>query len=264
MADFVVTGASGFIGKAVCDLLARSGHRVFAVSRRLEALSSAPERASCVHLAGSSVPAEVESDPQAHAQAAETLTKKILDLRFRKVVYASSAAVYGDRAEQPRTENSPVDPRSAYARLKLAQEAAFLASGHVVARLSNVYGPGMSRENVLSRILDQLRQSGRVKLRELVSVRDYLFVSDAARALADLASSDLQGVYNVSTGKGTRVDELVSLMARLEGRTIALASETAGAPSTLVLEPRKIAEDLGWRAAVSLEEGLASLLSKVR
>lgn len=260
MRTVVVTGSSGFIGSALCARLESSGVRVLRASRG-GPLPAAPG-AVCVHLAASNDPRDIEARYKENRRESLELGRRVLGAGYARVVFASSALVYGDAEASPRREDSPLAPTSAYGRLKREVEALFGGAPHAVARISNVYGPGMSPVNVFSHILAQLRSGGGVRMRNLSSVRDYVFVSDVAEALAALATSDAAGVFNVSTGRGTRVDELVVLLARLTGRTgaSAVAEDPDPPPSVLILAPDRIARTLGWRAKISLEEGLGALI----
>jgi UDP-glucose 4-epimerase len=261
MKKYVVTGASGFIGSALCARLELSGASVKR-ARRGEPLPKIPG-AVCVHLAANNDPRDIEARYEENRREALDLAARVLDAGYSRVVFASSALVYGDAAAEPRREDSPLAPTSAYGRLKRDVEALFADGPHAVARISNVYGPGMSPVNVFSHILGQLRASGEVRMRNLSSVRDYIFVADAADALAALAAADAKGVFNVSTGRGTRVDELVSALARLSGRAgaSAAAEDPNPPPSVLILDPSRLAGALGWRAKIPLEKGLGTLIS---
>lgn len=259
MRTVVVTGAAGFIGRALCERLERDGGRVLRVLRG-QALPEAPG-AACVHLAGSSAASKAAADEEGSRREARGLVERVLSAGYARVVLASSAAVYGDASPEPRREDSPTAPATAYARLKLSLEPLFAAPPHAVARLSNVYGPGQSPQNALSDILRQLPGDGTVRLKgPSGAVRDYLFVDDAADGLARLALSDETGVFNLSTGRGTSVARLVELLAASRGLPAPrIAAPGSTAASILVLDPARAAERLGWTARTSLEDGLKAL-----
>lgn len=273
----VVVGASGFLGSAVCSVLADAGASVVAASRGSGTKHPDPRLASCgierlgehagavcLHLGGSSDPADIAMRFDEHLKEAEEAAEKIIRAGFSRVVLASSAAVYDDSSPEPRAEESPVNPATAYGRLKRRMEEMFSSSGGAIARISNVYGPRMQANNVIPEIARQLESGDRVRLRNLTGIRDYLFVSDAARALAELTRADLKGVYNVSTGRGTSVDELITAVGRALGRERVAREAVAdsGRLSALVLNPAKIRRDLGWQPQVSLADGLRYLAKK--
>lgn len=260
MKRVVVTGASGFIGKAVCGKLELAGAEVLRVpSSEVPRWASMPD-AVCVHLAANNDVAQLESRYELRRDEAAALARQLLEKGFQRIVFASSALVYGDAEETPRTEDSPLKPTTAYGRLKGELEGLF-GPNAACARISNVYGPGMSSKNVFSDILRQLRAGGLVKVRNLTSVRDYIHVDDVADALTALALGAEAGAFNVSTGRGVGVRELVSLAARAHGKENVRveAAEELSAASHLVLDPGRLAAACGWRARIRLEEGVAAL-----
>ena len=263
MKRVVVTGASGFIGRPLCARLERAGAEVLRVrSGALAELPAQPE-AVCVHLAANNDSEDLEKRYEASREEAAALARQVLGKKFRRVVFASSALVYGDAEKSPRTETSALRPTTAHGRLKAELEEIFSAADCVRARISNVYGAGMSPNNVFSRILRQLQSGDRVRLRNLASVRDYIHVDDVADALAALALGTPAGAFNVSTGRGASVGELAALAARAHGKENAVieAEDELERPSTLVLDPGRLADACGWRARVRLEEGVAALVA---
>lgn len=261
MKRVVVTGASGFIGRAVCGRLELAGMEVMRVpSGAVPRLPPMPD-AVCVHLAANNDVADLGIRYEACRDEAAALARQVLEKGFQRVVFASSALVYGDAEEAPRAEDSPLKPTTAYGRLKAELEGLFSAPGCARARIANVYGPGMSSKNVFSDILRQLQGGGFVKVRNLTSVRDYIHVDDVADALTALALGAASGVFNVSTGRGVSVRELIALAARAHGKenTRVEADEEISISSTLVLDPGNLAAVCGWRARIRLEEGVAAL-----
>ena len=261
MKRVVVTGASGFIGRALCARLEHAGAEVLRVpSNAVAALHAMPE-AVCVHLAANGDAQDVENRYAQRRDEATTLARQLLQKKFRRVIFASSAHVYGDAEQAPRSEESALLPTTAYGRLKAELEKLFSQAGHARARISNVYGVGMSVNNVFSRILRQLQSGDRAQVRNLASVRDYIHVDDVASALAALALGTPAGVFNISTGRGASVGELAALIARACGKPNARVEAEAElkSPSTLVLDPRLLFSACGWRARIRLEEGVAAL-----
>lgn len=258
MATVVVTGASGFIGTALCAELKKSDCAVIPAKR--DALPSAPG-AACVHLAASSDPADIERRPDEHLREGLELARRVLAAGYGRIVYVSSSHVYGDAVEAPRAETETPAPSNAYGRLKLSLEGLFQGPGRTIARVANVYGPGMSPINVFSHIAAQLGTGQPVRVRNLVSARDYIHVEDAAAALRTLALGKLDGVFNVGTGRGTRVDELIRLLAAARGlpEPAMEAPEWKGGPSSLVLDPSKLRRETGFEPRVRLEQGLGAL-----
>jgi UDP-glucose 4-epimerase len=185
--------------------------------------------------------------------------------RWEHLVYASSAAVYGDAEPAPRRTDEAIAPRGAYAEAKATNEHAVLAAGGTVARLANVYGPGMAPNNVLADILRQIPGEGPLTLRALAPVRDYLWIDDAAAGLAALATAREAGAFNLGTGIGTSVGELARkalVTAGQSGRPV-VASEASDPASHLVLDVADTAARVGWSPAVALDDGLRRLMDRV-
>ena len=271
----LVTGASGFIGRALVRTLLQRGWDVVGASRKPSAHASDaslvdygaldPHRDRiCFHLAAARDPEDTERQPD----TALALLRDLLRTGFPRLIFASSAAVYGDRTAERHREDGPTDPRSAYARFKLACETPVLEHGYTVARIANTYGAGMSPRNVLSHILQQL--PGRlVEVRDAGAVRDFVHVTDVADALVALGAAapedDGAGVFNVGTGVGTRVDDLALALARHTGAgkpELRASAPAAEAASTLVVDPSRVYARLGWRAHLSLEQGLERLVQE--
>ena len=120
----------------------------------------------------------------------------------------------------------------------------------------------MSPETVLSSLLRQIPGRGDLRVRNRSPVRDFVHVEDVARGLADLALSGLEGTFNIATGIGTSVGDLAAYVAKQAGESdrevVAIAPNPA--PSWLVLDPTKMREAMGWKAAIGLLQGVEDLV----
>jgi UDP-glucose 4-epimerase len=181
---------------------------------------------------------------------------------FSRVVYASSAVLYGDQEQSLRKVGDPVYALDAYTRLKLASENAVLARDGIVARLVNLYGSGMAEGNVLSTILGQIWQDGPVRVLDETPVRDFLWIDDAARALSLMATGEASGVFNVGSGQGVSIRELANLVLDAAGQADRPVESvrTGSRFSRLVVDIAQTKEVLGWYPAVSLVEGISTLV----
>lgn len=276
----VVTGASGFIGRHVVEALHTRGHEVIAVSRtsghgilRQESYDELPEGDAVIHLAESNNRnATGREGEEAASKSLQTL-ERILRKPFRKVLYASSAAVYGDQFSGARVETDSVFPSSIYAELKLASEAAVLGrqnGGGIVCRLTNVIGPGMSEANVLSKILSQLGSTEPVEVFALSPIRDFIWVADAAKAIVALIEGERTGVFNIGTGIPTSIGELAEMAINAAGQAGREIREVNGSMlqgnvgakigSNLVLDIQKIREEVGWMPKQDLAKSIEILV----
>lgn len=268
----VVTGATGFLGRYLMDCLAQRGLQALGVSRRpspgllqVERYEDAPGGDILVHLAESSDRAYAQAEAPRYEESALATLEHLQAKGFARVIYASSAVLYGDKEASPRKVGDPVHETDAYTRLKLASESAVLARNGAVARLANLYGPGMAQGNVVSTILGQLGQDGPVRVMDATPVRDFLWIQDAARALTEMATGSSCGIFNVGSGRGVSIRELaveILAAAKQEGREV--ESIRSGAFSSLVLDIAQTEATLGWRPAVTLAKGVSLLVESNR
>jgi UDP-glucose 4-epimerase len=173
--------------------------------------------------------------------------------------------VYGDHSPAPHPESDPPEPSDAYTRLKLRCEARVLEARGVVLRVSNVYGPGMAPNNVVSTVLAQASGDGPLQVLDETPRRDFVWIDDVAEALARAVERAVgPAIINIGSGVGTSVGELARLMLRLTGHSErpVVSTRPSGAPSSVVLDATEASAALGWRATTSLEEGLRHLLEQ--
>ncbi len=195
------------------------------------------------------------------------------------VVYASSAAVYGDNPDVPLREDASLRPLSPYGADKASNELQARAGAEVHGlasvglRFFNVYGPrqraGDPYSGVISTFRDRLaRRQPLVLHGDGGQSRDFVYVGDVVRAMVAameaLRSGRLTGasVYNVCTGRAVTVAGLAQAMMRATGVTVPIehAPARAGDIRRSVGCPERAAAELGFRAEVPIEDGLRHLL----
>lgn len=296
MARVLVTGGAGFVGSHVVDRLVAGTDEVAVVddlsTGKRENVNAAadlvcvsicsPELAdvvarfrpaAVVHCAAQSSLARSMEDPLADAAVNILGTLNLLNCcresRVQRVVYASSAAIYGQPACLPVTEDQPLAPLSAYGLSKLAGEryvvllAREFGYTFAVLRYANVYGPrqpAVGEAGVVASFIGRLRR----RLPPQVygdgeQTRDFLYVGDAAQAtvLAVRATGDL--VLNVGTGVETSVNALLRTLQGMMRSGLAPERDPArpGDLRRSRLDSGQAQKILGWRPLVSLEDGLA-------
>lgn len=194
--------------------------------------------------------------------------------KVQKVVYSSSASVYGDALEIPMTEEHPYNNRTFYGATKIAGEHLLASLGHrygldwVGLRYMNVYGPRQDYKGayvaVMMKMLDAIDAGERpVVYGDGSQQYDFVEVSDVARANLLALLAPVSGrCYNVGRGLGTTIDELARLLLRLTGSSLEVEYRPAG--QTFVTNrigcPKAAEQDLGFRWSVDLEEGMARLI----
>ena len=187
-----------------------------------------------------------------------------------RVVQASSSSVYGAAAALPTPEDTPPRPASPYAVSKLAAEhyarvhAELFGLSTLSLRLFNVYGPGQSPDGpyaqLVPRALAALRTgAGPVVYGDGTQSRDLVYVEDVARAFLAALDGTAVGVLNVGSGRGTTVLDVIAAAGRalgIEDVAPRFQPERPGDVPHTCADARAVEATLGWRAEVSLEDGL--------
>ena len=263
--EIVVTGASGFVGRALVSQLLRNGFSVTGLSRRrtsgitfVENYTEAPvlDGAILVHLAQSRDTSGGFSDEDIE------LCRILSTKPWRHIIYASSAVVYGDDRDYPRRPDEAILVSSDYARVKLACEKIISTAGGTCLRLTNLFGPGMGTNTVISDILRQIPGEGPLILRDAMPIRDFLWIEDAASCLISACQILPGEILNVGSGKGMAVGDIAQQALALAGESSRPVASvmSSGRQSCLRLDISKTRAVLNWAPAVDISTGLLSLL----
>jgi UDP-glucose 4-epimerase len=308
MGKVLVTGAAGFIGSHTCDQLLIAGHDVTGVDNfrtgRAENLASAktydrfrfveadvlhgenldrivnefrPD--AIIHLAALVSVQESIQYPGLNFELNVELSQRIAEAArnhfVRRVVFASSAAVYGDVRDMPLSEYGAKRPISPYGAAKLASESILL--GHAAAfgfivrcqRYFNVFGPRQDPRSpysgVISIFCERLQGGHSVTIHgDGEQTRDFISVHDVARAnvLAATSTEIPSGVANICSGSSTSLNQLVAVLRTLIPHAPApiYADAKSGDIRHSRGDTRMAKSELGFTSLVSLEEGLAGVL----
>jgi UDP-glucose 4-epimerase len=287
----LVTGGAGFIGSHVVDALLARGDEVHVLDdlssgrrenvaagavlhegdiRDPDAALAAARPELVFHLAAqASVTVSVQR-PADDADVNVLGTVRVLEAardHGAKLVFASTGgAIYGDVAG-PVAEDHPRQPVSPYGTAKLAGEEYVLtwnrlyATQHVILRYGNVYGPRQDPHGEAGVVAIFLQKVARGEVPTIFGdgsqVRDYVYVRDVVRAT--LAAADAApGVFNVATGSGSSLLELVVKMREAVEQAFPVehGPERLGELHRVELDVRHAARQLGWQPETSLEDGL--------
>lgn len=306
MAHYLITGGCGFIGSHLCEALLARGNRV----RILDDLSTGrlankPGDAElirgdiadpacvaqalagtdgCFHLAAVASVEKGNRDWLGTHRSNLTGAITVFDAARRAragqpipVVYASSAAVYGDNQQVPLNEDAAVRPLSAYGADKLGCElhARIATRVHGVPtvglRFFNVFGPRQDPTSpysgVISIFVDRLRAGRPIMIYgDGRQTRDFVYVDDVVAALLAAMHAAPAGnpVFNVCTGRAVSVLDVAHTIAGLCGVSAAIDFQPprAGEVRVSLGDPARAATALGTRATVGLQCGLRQMLSR--
>ena len=292
----LVTGGAGFIGSHIVDHLLAAGNEVVVLddlsTGSLQNLN--PEAAfvkmnilddglmqvfererfdSVCHLAAQTSVSHSVEHPEFDAQVNVAGTLKVLEGCRRtgvsRIIFASSAAVYGDVVTLPVPENSLPRPTSFYGLSKLTGEQyiqmyqTLYGLPYVILRYANVYGErqGDRGEGGVVSIFTRCLQQGEVLtvFGDGSQTRDFIYVGDVAAAnVQAICSRETNRILNISTQTENSVNQLIKLLAEISGREIAIENQAARAGDILrsMLCSEEAKKALEWIPATSFKEGL--------
>jgi UDP-glucose 4-epimerase len=296
----VVTGGAGFIGANLVKELAASnsviiidnlstgrkenlsgllGQNVELVETSMDDLSLLKKLLMDVdfvfHLAAISGVSRSIENPLASNETNVTGTLNVLlaarDTCVKKVVCASSAAVYGETSGLPQREEMRPNPQSPYAATKLAGEYYCQAFGavyglHTVSlRYFNVYGPRQDPNSeyaaVIPRFIKRASENqSLVVFGDGEQTRDFVFVNDVVRASILAAESDVIGVFNIGQGRSIAINDVAKLIMRIMNKDLDVIheDERAGEIRHSVADISK-ATLFGYEPRYDLEHGLRQM-----
>jgi UDP-glucose 4-epimerase len=257
----VITGGAGFIGSNIADELSVDNEVIIIddlSTGRIENIQGLLDKGNVTFIQGSvtdlpllqhafkkvdfifhqaamaSVSRSIE-DPLAANEANITGTLNVLiaarDNHVRKVVCASSCALYGDSPVLPKKEDMLPEPQSPYAVTKLASEQYCQVFGSVYGlpavclRYFNVYGPRQDPRSDYAAVIPKfithaLHNRPLIIFGDGEQTRDFIFIKDVVRANILAAEAQIQGIYNVGSGESISVNMLAATIEDIVGRKL--------------------------------------------
>jgi UDP-glucose 4-epimerase len=297
----IVTGGAGFVGSHMVDLLLARGFRVRVIDsfvggresnlaqhaghpdlaveeadvRTLEPGATAFAGARFVfHFAGIGDIVPSIEDPLDYLDTNVQGTVRVLECaryaRVERLVYAASSSCYG-LATTPTREDHPIDPQHPYALSKYLGEVAVFHWGRVYRlpvnslRIFNAYGPRVKTTGAYGAVFgvffkQKLEGQPFTVVGDGTQKRDFVYATDVAAAFLRAAESALVGqVWNVGGGNPQSVNRLVQLL----GGDVVYVPRRPGEPDVTWADITKSTRDLGWRPAVTFEEGVARMVEQI-
>ncbi|GAB2921219.1 NAD-dependent epimerase/dehydratase family protein [Paraburkholderia jirisanensis] len=297
----VLTGASGFVGTRLAQLLVSENVEVMHIGRSACAVpgvgnvvvpSLTPEALAAhlpsgfdglIHLAAAGVKPtdrDVSTIVNINSMLAPQLVCLAAQRDIRSVVAVGSSAEYSAiGAKTPIDENSPLETQKLYGASKAAGGILALATGAAcdlpvaVVRLFNVYGPGEASHRLLPSLAAGLRKNQPVKLSAGTQIRDFVYVDDACNGLIAVLNALVSkrlpsGAYNLATATGHTVADFAqqackALDAPSELLQLGALPMRPDDLPYVVGNSGKLKDACGWRADTSLEEGIKRALAEM-
>jgi UDP-glucose 4-epimerase len=301
-----VLGGGGFIGSAICDRLLKDNHelriferprvvpyRRFSGSERVEWMTGDLMSIHDVtimmkgvdvvlHLVSTTLPKNSNDDPlydvQTNLVASLQLLNAMVENHIPRIVFISSGGtVYGIPAYLPIDEKHPTEPIVSYGITKLAIEKYLLMFQHLygikvnILRVSNPFGERQrveTAQGVVTAFVSKAVRNQPIDIWGDGSItRDYIYISDVAEAFA--RAVDYVGeksVFNISSGVGTSLNELIRLVESILGRET-ISHYMPGRPFDVpvsILDNSLARQELGWKPGLDLKEGIVRTVEWMR
>jgi len=291
----LLTGPTGFIGSAFARLALSKGHQIAGLLLPGEAIppgipashglawlrgtiADAPwseiadfQPEICVHTAWITAPGVYLESPEndVFRDASLVFLQKASGVGAGRIISLGTCVEYRIGPVPLSEDTTPVQPTTRYARckndLRLALEAGVREHGYSLcwARVFYPYGPGEHPSRLCSSIIARLSKGEEILLRTPGSVKDYIYIDDLAAAILAVLEHRFEGTINLGTGSGVSVESLARQLGGLLGKPqlIRVAASPVADPFPCVVADNRKLKSLGWRSAVSCEEGLKRLLN---
>ncbi len=300
-----VTGGAGFIGSWVVEVLVEKGYDVVVIDNfssgsrsNLASVEGVVKVVECdvrdfsnllqalkgcdavIHLAALVSVDAASENPRLAIDVNVVGTLNVLEACRRvgcsRLVYASSAAVYGEPVKLPVAEDHPTVPINVYGASKLSGEALVLSYNRnfglstIALRYFNVYGPrqrGGPYAGVITKFITAALKGEELTIfGDGMQTRDFVYVRDVAEATVKALESEATGVFNVGTGVETKIIDLARKILRLTGSSsrIRFASPRPGDIRRSVADISRIRAVLGWEPRTGLDDGLKKTIEWFR
>jgi len=294
----LVTGGAGFIGRHTVSQLLEQGYQVIVVDQRrgdhklpcdqsvtyyeadivsedLEQIFAKEEPDYCIHLAAQVSVARSFENPHLDAEVNIVGTINVLRMcvryKVRKIVFASSAAVYGNPGIYPIEEKCTLNPQSFYGLSKYVAESYIRSYSdqyhldYTILRYANVYGVREHRtgeDGVMTAFIE--RMAGGMPMiiyGDGRQTRDFVYVRDVAVANVLALGAGSRQIFNISSGVGLSLLELSGILQQLCEHSISVQfmPQKLGDIDRSILSNDKARNLLGWSPSYSLEEGLRAM-----
>lgn len=297
--SYLVTGGAGFIGSHLTDALLANGHRVVAldnfVSGKRENITQVrgdltviegdvrliggfadeiPEVDAILHLAALISGYDSLETPEDYVDVNLGGLLRVIEFaserRVPRIVFASSSTVYGNQGASALNETTPPDPLTVYALTKLAGEhllklyGAMRGFSHCSLRLFNVYGPRQAPDHPYANVTCKFSHATANGLPVTLfgdgeQSRDFVYVDDVVRAFLAVLDGSREAIYNVGTGQGARIKDLIAALGAISGRPLEVERQPPWPNDirSIRADTARFTGEFGFHPEVALSDGLA-------
>ena len=282
MNEIGLYGGSGFIGTQFQSMIERqsnynnnnsqihiiphrgSSEEIKIALEKLDALSNSNTTTSLLYLAENNEITKADKLSSDYIEDNVKRLKFIISNTRSKLIYASSVAIYGDLSEVPHSPSEKLNIINTYSKSKFECEKLVLQAGGVVARLSNIYGPGMSKKNIISDILKQIKvkEIDSINIIDGSPIRDMIHISDVTSCLLSMTKIQKKGIYNIATGTSISMKDLAIMILKVanfeEYKLVELKHNKT--TSCISLDISNTKKTFAWSPSISLQDGLKELV----
>lgn len=297
--SYLVTGGAGFIGSHLTDALLANGHRVVAldnfVSGKRENITQVRgdltviegdvrliggfadeirEVDAILHLAALISGYDSLETPEDYVDVNLGGLLRVIEFaserRVPRIVFASSSTVYGNQGASALNETTPPDPLTVYALTKLAGEhllklyGAMRGFSHCSLRLFNVYGPRQAPDHPYANVTCKFSHATANGLPVTLfgdgeQSRDFVYVDDVVRAFLAVLDGSREAIYNVGTGQGARINDLIAALGAISGRPLEVERHPPWPNDirSIRADTARFTGEFGFHPEVALSDGLA-------